>query len=188
MYYTHVSYNWGLYVQASSDWCCECEEKMILLPLYSDVGSARVTHQYQASHSPSSCKKYKRPAQFPRSTSCTSASFARLTMIQLPIVEDDPLGQLLVDTPPALVVFCIPVTLTYISFYLLVKGWALTSRLLVLPTLVLFYVGANVAPVRCRAVQAGLNFGGKQIDQNIRFIKIESIGVLEYLIFRDRML
>lgn len=82
-------------------------------------------------------------------------------MIQLPVVEDDPLGQLLVDTPPALVVFCIPVTLTYLSIYLIVKGWAFTSRLLVLPTLVLFYVGANVAPVRCRAVQAELNFGGK---------------------------
>ncbi|PVI08174.1 hypothetical protein DM02DRAFT_648235 [Periconia macrospinosa] len=80
-------------------------------------------------------------------------------MSRPPKLEHDLFDQLRVDAPPALVVFCVPVFLTYLSFYLLMKRWVFVARVLAVPALALFYIGADVAPVRCKALQAMLKFG-----------------------------
>jgi hypothetical protein len=77
-----------------------------------------------------------------------------------PILEQNIVAQLLLDTPPALLVLSVPVILTYLDIYLHVKGWTRLSRLLAIPIIVLLFVSVEVVPVRCRALQANFNFGG----------------------------
>ncbi|KAJ4287999.1 hypothetical protein N0V90_012015 [Kalmusia sp. IMI 367209] len=80
-------------------------------------------------------------------------------MTSYPILEDDLLHQLLVDTPPAIVALLIPGLSMYLSLYALARGWKLTSRALVVPTLLLFWSGIEIAPVRCLALRGVFDFG-----------------------------
>ena len=78
-----------------------------------------------------------------------------------PVLEDDLVHQLLVDAPPAIIALLIPGTSIYLSLYCLVRNWEWTSRVLVLPTLFLFWASIEIAPVRCLALRAVFDFGSK---------------------------
>ncbi|KAF2634158.1 hypothetical protein P280DRAFT_318991 [Massarina eburnea CBS 473.64] len=92
-----------------------------------------------------------------------------------PVLEEDFLAQLLVDAPPAIAVLLIPSFFAYLSIYALVRRWVWTGRLLVVPTLVLFWASKVVAPVRCRALEAEFNFGAA-----IAIMKLLELHVLEF--------
>jgi hypothetical protein len=78
-----------------------------------------------------------------------------------PVLEDDLAHQLLVDAPPAIVALLIPGFWMYLSLYALARRWMWTSRVLVVPTLLLFWASIEVAPVRCLALRGVFDFGSK---------------------------
>jgi hypothetical protein len=79
----------------------------------------------------------------------------------MPVLEDDLAHQLLVDAPPAIVALLIPGLWMYLSLYAMARGSMWTSRALVVPTLLLFWVSIEVAPVRCLALRAVFDFGSE---------------------------
>lgn len=82
----------------------------------------------------------------------------------VPVLEDDLVHQLLVDGPPAIIALLIPGVSMYLSLYSLARGWIWMSRMVVLPTLLLFWASILVAPVRCLALRAVFDFGSKYVS------------------------
>ncbi|KAJ4345235.1 uncharacterized protein N0V89_011364 [Didymosphaeria variabile] len=77
----------------------------------------------------------------------------------VPVLEDDLIHQLLVDGPPAIVALLVPGVAMYASLYALARGWVGVSRVVVVPTLLLFWASIVVAPVRCLALRGVFDFG-----------------------------
>lgn len=84
-----------------------------------------------------------------------------MTSRSAPALEDDLVHQLLVDAPPAIIALLVPGAAMYLSLYCLARHWVWASRILVLPTLVLFWASIEIAPVRCLALRAVFDFGSK---------------------------
>lgn len=77
------------------------------------------------------------------------------------VLEEDLLHQLLVDAPPAVVALLVPAMAIYLSLYALARGWTWTGRALAVPTLLLFWAGIELAPVRCLALRGVFDFGSE---------------------------
>lgn len=73
---------------------------------------------------------------------------------------DDILTHFLQDLPPVLLALLIPGIFLYLSLYVFAKRWKMTFVLLSVPTLLGFWMNSYVAPVRCAAFRALLNFAG----------------------------
>jgi hypothetical protein len=70
------------------------------------------------------------------------------------------LSQLLEDLPLALLALAVPSFLLYLSLYAFCRRWLWTFRALSIVVLVGFWVGEDVAPVRCAGAKAQLRFIG----------------------------
>ncbi|ORY09427.1 hypothetical protein BCR34DRAFT_487338 [Clohesyomyces aquaticus] len=72
--------------------------------------------------------------------------------------EDDMFSQFLEDLPPAFLALSVPGLLLYCCLYAFVRRWKAAFVGASVPTLLLFWASPYVAPVRCAAFRALLNF------------------------------